>query len=735
MLKVLKRDGSKEIFNRDKIYQAIMGACKDLNKNSVHEEGVAKRISKDIERDLEGCESISIQDIEDRVEEKLMASHMKDVARQYIRYRYQKKLNRDKYQQIKEKLKSIMNADDVQNSNANVDEYSFGGKKFEGAGVVFKDLALEDYISKEIAKAHLDNRIYIHDLDNYVSGMSNCLFVDMAKLLNEGFNTRNGGVRKPNSIATAMQLVAVIFQCQSQVQFGGVACAHIDYDLAPFVALSFKKHFRDGLKYIEKKNDEIINDKDIKMENEELKSHYLSAYEYAIDMTERECKQAAQGLYHNLNTLQSRPGSQLPFSSINFGRDISPEGRLVSKSLLEASIDGIGKYHRTSIFPIAIFQHKKGVNANPGDPNYDLKQLALKSLSKRIYPNFVNCDYSENVEDFNNPDTYNATMGCRTAMSFDRHGFGYSKVGRGNVSPITMNLPKLGIKYGICLNQREKADLKGFWKELDELLNLTEKALLERYAYISQQDPRGATFMYENGTIRGFDGKTIASAMKHGSQAIGLIGIAEMCEALFGKNHIDKEVRQFALKVIEHISNYAKEASERNDLNFGVYFTPAEGCCYTICQKLKDEFGIIKNITDKEFLTNSIHVPVWEEVSPFEKIDIEAPFCKYGTSGCITYVEFDSKIINNLEAVETVINYAMDSNIPYFAINFPLDSCLDCNYQGDIPESGCPVCGSKKIERLARVTGYLTSDVSHFNKGKQDEVKHRYKHTENKKFL
>ena len=317
---------------------------------------------------------------------------------------------------------------------------------------------------------------------------------------------------------------------------------------------------------------------------------------------------------------------------------------------------------------------------------------------------------------------------CRTAMSFDRHGFGYSKVGRGNVSPVTINLPKIGIRHGICLREREKADLDGFWRELDEILKLTEKALVERYAYICSQNPKAAPFMYINHTMRGFNNKNISSVMKHGSQAIGLIGVAEMCEALFGKNHVDMSARNFAMQVIEHISDFAKEASERNDLNFGVYFTPAEGCCYTICKKLKDEFGIISNITDKEFLTNSIHVPVWEEVTPFEKIDIEAPFCKLGTSGCITYVEFDSKIINNLDAVETVINYAMDNNIPYFAINFPLDTCCDCHYQGDIPSEGCPICNSKNIERLARVTGYLTSDVSHFNQGKQDEVKRRFKH-------
>lgn len=432
LLKVLKRNGDIVDFDRLKIEKAIVGAMEDLGPEHINE-GLAKRIARDIERELEegvlfdgrnpsktlpnpsgGNTSktltpIPINVIEDRVEEKLMGSHCKDVARQYIRYRYQKKVDRDKYNQIKKKLKSIMKADDVQNSNANVDEYSFGGKKFEGAGVVFKDLALTDYISKDIAKAHNENRIYIHDLDNYVSAMHNCSFIDMERILRDGFETRNGGVRSPNSISTAMQLVAVIFQCQSQVQFGGVASAHIDYDLAPYVKKSFIKHFMDGLRWVEGCDETHILD--IEMGNKKLADNHHKAYQYAMEMTEKECKQAAQALYHNLNTLQSRPGSQLPFSSINFGRDTSPEGRLVTKSLLEASIDGIGKYHRTSIFPISIFQHKKGVNAYPGDPNYDLKQLALKSLAKRIYPNFVNCDFSENIEDFNNPDTYNCTMG------------------------------------------------------------------------------------------------------------------------------------------------------------------------------------------------------------------------------------------------------------------------------------------------------------------------------------
>lgn len=316
--------------------------------------------------------------------------------------------------EMKEKIMTILDCSDVQNSNANVDEYSFGGRKFEAAGVLLKDVAMNDYISPDVANAFRDNRIYIHDMDNYATGTHNCLFIDFQKLFRDGFATRNGDVRPPKSISTAMQQVAVIFQCQSQVQFGGVASAHIDYDLAPFVAMSFKKHLKDGFKYVYDEPVQCYVPEDKwKIDNEELKEKFPKAYNYAIDMLEKEGSQAAQGLYHNLNTLESRAGSQLPFTSINFGRDTSEEGRLVSKWLLNASIDGIGKFHKTSIFPISIFQHKKGINSDPGDPNYDLKQLAIKSLCKRIYPNFVNCDFSENVEDEKNPDTYMATMGKR----------------------------------------------------------------------------------------------------------------------------------------------------------------------------------------------------------------------------------------------------------------------------------------------------------------------------------
>ena len=502
--------------------------------------------------------------------------------------------------------------------------------------------------------------------------------------------------------------------------------------------MSFFKHYKDGLKYVCR-----LSDKEVSRETEttvDIKDISITdecyvfeeAYLYAMDMLEREGRQAAQGLYHNLNTLESRQGSQVPFTSVNLGRDTSPEGRLVTKWIMEASIDGIGKHHLTSIFPISIFQYKQGTNANQDDVNYDMKQLALESMSKRIYPNWCNCDWSQAHEDENNIDTYFSTMGCRTLIGYDRHGLGYIRQGRGNNVPNTIILPKLGIEFGICLGKRNEPDLEGFWRAFEETLKLTEKGLLERFEYMIRQSPKAAPFMYDNNTIQ--DAReceeNVFNALKHNTLAIGYLGIAEMCQALFGKNHAqDEEAHRFALSVVKRINEFAAEASERNNLNFSCYATPAEGLCRTAVVELRKQYGVIENVTSHEYITNSHHVPVWEKVSIYDKLRIEAPFCKYPTGGCITYVELDSTFVKNTKAVESVIDYAFkELDIPYLAFNFPIDSCLECGYQGEFNDT-CPECGSGNIQQLRRVTGYLTSDWHNFNDGKQAEVKEREKHS------
>ena len=938
-----------------------------------------------------------------------------------------------------------------------------------------------------------DNNSFVLD-GGIVTG--NCLNLNFQEIFNYGFRTRNGDVRPPTSFSTACQLVAVAFQCQSQVQFGGVGTIHLDYDLAPFVRMSFHKHYKDGLKYIENINEYNFNSIEKHSIDNVVFKKYPKVYQYAMDMLEKEGRQAAQGLYHNLNTLESRQGSQVPFTSINLGRDTSVEGRLVTKWIMEASLDGIGKHHLTSIFPISIFQYKDGVNANKEDKNYDLKQIALKSMSKRIYPNWCNCDWSQAHEDKNDIDTMFATMGCvegneiityrykdnlyvesfkrmwdrlsdyfnvkhqldgsddnlyfdvngvyiydtkkgfvkvnriirnmssnwvnvkmshgrslictsdhpfhtnrgrvmaneltnedivninpcqfsenyldfdcdkawllgfilcdgcydklltssialntendiekmyilrmkkcfnndvdvverhrgnkgnykdlcsrgnvtdiinylfskfegltkakrhipnevfswnekaklnflagmidadgyinptthngsvvqlgstnkelalqqmalaqslnmpvavyqnhysktnpnairyrvefapseqlmsyivsekklnnyipnktnytfneakinsvepiknmkdysydvetesdyfevsgiyshncRTLIGYDRHGLGYIRQGRGNNTPNTIILPKLGIEFGICLGKRSEPDIEGFWNAFEETLKLTEKGLLERFEIMAKQSPNSAPFMYQNNTIQGAREckDNVFNALKHNTLAIGYIGIAEMCQALFGKNHAqDKEIHSFALSVVKRINEFANEASERNNLNFSCYATPSEGLCRTALVELRKQYGVIENITSHDYITNSHHVPVWERVSIVDKLNIEAPFCKYPTGGCITYIELDSVFVKNIEAVEGIIDYAFkELDIPYLAFNFPIDSCLDCGYQDEFNDS-CPECGSKNIQQLRRVTGYLTTDWHNFNDGKQAEVKERVKHS------
>ena len=738
---VIKRDGTRVLFDINKIVNAINKAMIHVD-GSLYETETAEEIADIIAS--EG-KDMTVEHIQDRVEEELMKSSRPDVAKAYILYRDQRTKERDRRSKLIRTVMRRTDATAVENANANVDEKSFSGREKEASSDIQKIIALDYTLSPEVANAHRGMLLYQHDMEKTNIGEHNCLFVDFNKLFTDGFVTRNGDIRPPSTYSTACQQVAVIFQCQSQVQFGGVGTVHLDRDLAPFVKKSFRKHvknyFTDVQYYSDEKAEEIManfeaDNGEICIDNLEMQSQYgyPDAYNYAMKQLEREGKQSSEALYHNLNTLESRAGSQVPFTSINFGRDTSTEGKLVQKWMLNASLAGVGKHHLTPIFPISIFQYKSGVNAEPGTPGYALKQHAIESLSKRIYPNFVNCDYSQAHEDPKNPDTFFATMGCRTMLGMDIHDpvSPYNRVGRGNLVPNTMILPKLGIEYGICLGKRKKADLEGFWNAFEDLLKLCEQGLLERYDIMVNQCAAAAPFMYQNGTMKDAQScrESVYNALKHGTLAMGYLGIAETMTALFGKNHAeDVEVHQFALKIVQRINEYAKEATKRNGLNFSCYATPAEGLCHTAAKALRAQYGIIENITDKEFITNSHHVPVWMEIGIFDKLKVEAPFCKYPTGGCITYVELDSTFVKNQKAIEQIIDYAFkELDIPYLAFNFPIDSCLECGFQGEFNNS-CPECGGENIQQLRRVTGYLTTDYRNFNKGKQSEVEHRIKHS------
>lgn len=771
---VYKRDGRSEVFKPEKIQNAVLKAFYEVDgEETERAKEIAERIStsiSEIHRDL------GVEEIQDLVEEKIAQFDM-DVARKYIIYRNDRSRIREMKSPIRIKARNTLNSQNDDRQNANVDGKSFGGRVGAVNSEVMKQIALDEYMSEMSRTNHLSNRIYIHDLDSYAAGMHNCLSIPFDKLLANGFNTRQTDVRPAQSVNTAGQLIAVIFQLQSLQQFGGVSATHIDWTLMPYVKKSFRKHYivaylkntaafsqidlmgmlfdsyEDEIGIVRNRFEDWIDtnkerfyeetglkEEDFFFANKEKLDPLL--YQSAMYDTILETKQAVEALYHNLNTLQSRSGNQLPFTSINYGTCTEPEGRMVIKALLDVSISGIGKLHKTSIFPCGIFQLMKGVNRKPGDPNYDLYKLALRSTAQRLYPNYANCDWSGNEGyDPNNPKTYFSTMGCRTANGWDINGFGQTKDGRGNICPVTIIMPTLAMETKEKLKNKklftgnkdfdEGLLVSCFMDYLDEKIGEAKEMLIERYLWICKQSPDSAKFMYENYTMEGYDGKNIESAMKHGTLAIGQLGLAETLQILVGCNHTTEKGMMLAKRIEQLFKDRCAEYKKEYSLNFGVYYTPAENLCFTAMTKFKEKYGEIPNVSDKKFFTNSMHVPVWEEMSPFEKIDIESQLTGYSSAGCITYVELASSIKNNIDALEEIVNYAMDKDIPYFAVNVPNDMCTNCGYTDEIGEA-CPMCGCKKIRRLRRVTGYLTGDYTEaFNEGKQQEVDFRVKHFNN----
>lgn len=721
MLQIKKRNGIVVPFDRERIINAINKAFIEVD-GELYEDDTANDIADEIKYAVKTSDDVvSVEKIQDMVEDFLMKSERRDVAKAYIRYRYKREIARKGQDDFMKAFSAKVQGSDIENQNANVDEMSFGGRVGAASDLQMKKYALDYLVSNKSRANHENNEIYIHDLNAYAVGMHNCLSIPFDDLLAKGFNTRQTDVRPAGSVNTAFQLVAVIFQLQSLQQFGGVSATHLDWTMIPYVRKSFYKHYMDGLTYIEQvisMDDRLNNQLSIE---DPIYKEFKGAYSYAIAMTEKEVHQAVEGMYHNLNTLQSRSGNQLPFTSINYGTCTLPEGRMVTKALLEVSIEGLGRLHKTSIFPCGIFQCMKGVNRKPGDPNYDLFRLALKSTATRLYPNYANVDWSGNAGyDVNDPSTYFSTMGCRTANGFDINGLKQQKDGRGNICPVTIIMPTIAMEAN--------GDVETFMKLLDIKIEEAKDMLLERFEYICAQPADSAKFMYENGLMAGYDGISTRSALQHGTLSLGQIGLAETLQILIGCDHTEPEGMKLAKRIEQLFKDRCAEYKEKYRLNFGVYYTPAENLCYTSLKKFRDKYGIIPNVSDREFFTNSMHVPVWHQLSPFDKIDIESQLTGYSSAGCITYVELDTSMEKNIDAMETLVNYAMDKDIPYFAINVPCDTCLNCGYTGEFNDK-CPQCGSKEIQQLRRVTGYLTGNYkTAFNKGKQDEVNNRVKH-------
>lgn len=586
---VIKRDGTKVLFDKSKIVNAIEKAMNDSSDPVDH------KLSDSIASEIATIDStMDVEAIQNAVENRLMQSGYYETTRSYMNYRYLHGIARSNYKELMDAVEEKLLGKKIDNQNANVDEASFGGRIGEMSRVVSKRYALDYCMSKMARENHENNEIYIHDLDSYAVGMHNCLSIPFDDLLANGFNTRQTDVRPAQSISTAFQLVAVIFQIQSLQQFGGVSATHLDWTMVPYVRKSFSKHFKDGIKYIKPEDDPSRVPKELSFNDLEANDpRNAKVYQYAMDMTKRELNQAVEGMYHNLNTLQSRSGNQLPFTSINYGTCTLPEGRMVIEALLNASIKGIGKLHRTSIFPCGIFQMAKGINRAPGDPNYDMYQLALRSTAQRLYPNYANVDWSGNEGyDKNNVKTYFSTMGCRTANGWDVNGFEQLKDGRGNICPVTIILPTLAMEAKeYTIKNATGEDLEGqtiakFMSILDQKLHEAKDMLIERFEWICSQSPESAKFMWENGTMAGYDGKDIRSALKHGTLAVGLLGMAETLQILIGEDQTCDNGLELAKKICQLYKDRCDEFKHKYSLNFGVYFTPEHNkyCLWGLAQ-------------------------------------------------------------------------------------------------------------------------------------------------------
>ena len=777
-MNVIKRDESIQEYDFMKIVNAVTKAF-----NSV-EQSVPDKFLEQLKESVEKTviknngDGTSIEEIQDVIQKELIKRNKYEVVESFINYRRKREEIRQEKSDLIKEVEEKLSGKNIQNQNANLDEASFLGRVGEMASVVCKKQALK-HMRRQSRLNHERNEVYIHDLDAWEDGRHNCLTIPFDDLLANGFKTRQTDVRPAGSINTAMQLVAVVFQLQSLQQFGGVSASHLDWTMLPYVRKTYMKNYiaewiKEQKEFLdidvlnmtyEAFNKWVVNmttkffmetglkKEDFKFSNENLdeKLRQKSLYD-----TKRETYQAVEGMYHNLNTLQSRSGNQLPFTSINYGTCTELEGRMVTKALLEVSMRGLGSKGVTSIFPCGIFQYMKGVNDKPGTPNYDLKLLALESTSKRIYPNYANVDWSGNAGyDRNDPKTYFSTMGCRTANGFDINALeGQNpqlKDGRGNICPVTVILPTLAVLAKQKVNKKaNKEDRKytneevfeEFMKILGKKISEAKDTLIERFNHIASQSPAAAKFMYENKTMFGYkEEEGIISALKHGTLALGQLGLAETLLIIFGVDHTTDEGMKYAKKIEQLFKDRCAGYKQEYKLNFGVYYTPAENLCYTAMKNFRKRFKDFEqefvtyfvdengNKVDKIYFTNSMHVPVWHNIDAYKKIDIESQLTGYSSAGCITYVELPSKCHDNIKAVEDVVDYMMEHDIPYGAINIPLNRCASCGepiYDESLGK--CPKCGCEEIIRLGRITGYLSTTVEHFNKGKQAEFNDRVKH-------
>lgn len=765
MKQIVKRDGRKVAFEGAKIENAI---AKALSAAKVHDVKQAKNLAKQVEDSFAPSYVPTVEEVQDKVEAVLIENGLVRTAKEYILYRAERTRIRETNTRLIKTLDELTfkeaRDNDVKRENANIDGDTAMGTMLKYGSESAKQFYEMCVLNPKHSEMHKSGDIHIHDLD-FLTLTTTCCQIDLDKLFTGGFSTGHGFLREPNHIASYASLACIAVQSNQNDQHGGQSIPNFDYDLAPGVAKTYAKNYRDNLgralelltgdraaadvaisAFEQLKSEGVTpvldnNNGYAEKEAALLKKNFNAdvvakaqafALERALPETDRATYQAMEALVHNLNTMHSRAGAQIPFSSINYGTDTSSEGRMLVKNLLKATESGLGN-GETPIFPIQIFKVKEGVNYNPGDPNYDLFELSCKCSAKRLFPNFSFIDAPFNLQYYKpgHKETEIAYMGCRTRVignSYDPEN--EIVTGRGNLSFTSVNLPRLAIK--------SKGNVELFFEQLDRVIDVVIEQLLERLAIQSKKKVKNYPFLMGQGVWLGSDKlgpeDTVGEVLKQGTLTCGFIGLAECLKSLIGKHHGESEEAQnLGLEIVGHMRKRMDEATEKTGLNFSLIATPAEGLSGRFVRIDAKKYGKIPGVTDRDYYTNSFHVPVYYKISAFDKIRLEAPYHALTNGGHISYVELDGDTVNNVEAFMKVIRYMKECNIGYGSINHPVDRDPYCGYTGVIG-STCPKCGRKEsegdfgFERIRRITGYLVGTLERFNNAKAAEERDRVKH-------
>ena len=765
---ITKRDGRKVAYDEEKIAAAIERAFDAVESGKGHEE--AERLARIVTRGMNAKESAdipSVEDIQDQVEQVLIAEGYAKTAKAYILYRAERSRTREAQTRLMHILEDITFKDasesDVKRENANIDGDTAMGTMLKYGSESAKQFYDMYVLNPEHARAHREGDIHIHDLD-FLTLTTTCTQIDLTELFKGGFSTGHGVLREPQDIGSYSALACIAIQSNQNDQHGGQAIASFDYDMAPGVAKTYVKEYRRALgaalelllnhdaaneeaknivRQIEnetgakptlkpnKEFDDALRERLTAMSDEaaaERIIHY--ATERGYRETERRTYQAMEAFIHNLNTMHSRAGAQTPFSSINYGMDTSPEARMVMRNLLLATESGLGN-GETPIFPIQIFRVKEGVSYNPGDPNYDLFRLAIRVSAKRLFPNFSFVDAPFNLKYYKpgHHETEIAYMGCRTRVIGNVYDPTREVCNRrGNLSFTSINLPRIAIE--------SHGDIDKFFEMLDERMDLVFEQLDERFEIQARKKVRNYPFLMGEGVWLdseklGWDDE-VREVLKHGTLSVGFIGLAETLVALIGEHHGQSErAQQLGLKIIGHMRERCDERSEEKKLNYTLLATPAEGLSGRFVKIDQKRYGKLEGITDREYYTNSFHIPVYYPISAFDKIRLEAPYHALTNAGHISYIEMDGDPTKNLDAFEAVVRAMHDAGIGYGSINHPVDRDPVCGYNGIIGDV-CPQCGRQEeevhFERIRRITGYLVGTLERFNDGKRAEEHDRVHH-------